>query len=145
MKQEQLALLVERLEIYAQRNPGVYRFRVALPAALGYFYLLMIIHLLLSIVGLTLYTGKINFLVLKVLWIPLVLVGLVLRSLWITIPEPDGRELNYEQAPKLFELVQEVRTMKRHYAALPQMSDLTLIHTGLQPGARSQPKDPEPF
>ncbi len=47
---------------------------------------------------------------LKVVWIPLVLVGLVLRSLWVTLPEPDGQELLTEDAPKLFDLISEVRS-----------------------------------
>ena len=48
--------------------------------------------------------------VLKILWIPLVIVGIVLRSLWITLPEPDGMELQREQAPALFDLIHEVTT-----------------------------------
>ena len=51
---------------------------------------------------------RFNWLMLKVLWIPLALVGLVLRSLWITIPEPDGRKLEREHAPALFDLIDEV-------------------------------------
>ena len=47
---------------------------------------------------------------LKILWIPLVIVGIVLRSLWITLPEPDGMELRRDQAPELFDLIHEVTT-----------------------------------
>jgi hypothetical protein len=38
----------------------------------------------------------------------MVLAGLVLRSLWITIPEPDGKELHHSHAPKLFDVVSRV-------------------------------------
>ncbi|HKY30073.1 MAG TPA: M48 family metalloprotease, partial [Pyrinomonadaceae bacterium] len=50
-----------------------------------------------------------NYITFKLVWIPLVIAGLVLRSLWVTIPEPDGRELQREQAPHLFDLVDEVK------------------------------------
>ncbi|HKY30339.1 MAG TPA: hypothetical protein VJM12_20575, partial [Pyrinomonadaceae bacterium] len=97
--------LIDRLESYAQRNPGAYRLRVGLLALLGYAYLLTVVVLLLLIVVLTLFYAKWNYITFKLVWIPLVIAGLVLRSLWVTIPEPDGRELQREQAPHLFDLV----------------------------------------
>jgi hypothetical protein len=60
---------------------------------------MVVVSVLLAIVVLTLVYMRINWVVIKILWIPLVLVGLVLRSLWITIPEPDGMKLEREQAP----------------------------------------------
>jgi Zn-dependent protease with chaperone function len=111
MKEEKFASLIHSLENFAAARPGLYRFRVGLLAALGYFYLLFIVSILLAIVGLTLFNLSFNWITLKILWIPLALVGLVLRSLWITIPEPDGASLTREQAPALFDLVSEVRTM----------------------------------
>ena len=99
-----------RSKSFAETNPGLYRLRVGLLAALGYVYLFVIVFILLAIVALTLFYVRFNWLMLKVLWIPLALVGVVLRSLWITIPEPDGIKLEREQAPELFDLVDEVRT-----------------------------------
>lgn len=49
-----------------------------------------------------------NVLMVKFLLVPLVLAGLVLRSLWVTIPEPDGKELRRDEAPELFALIDEV-------------------------------------
>ena len=109
MEENKIASLVRPLEQFAETNPGLYRFRVGLLAALGYVYLFVIIVILLAIVAVTLFYVRVNWLMLKVLWIPLALVGLVLRSLWITLPEPDGVKLQREQAPALFDLIDEVR------------------------------------
>lgn len=108
MDKESFESLIQRLEPFAQKNPGAYKLRIALLAALGYAYLLLIVLVLLTVVFVTLFYVRINFLIIKVLWIPLVLAGLVLRSLWITVPEPDGKELQREQAPALFDLIHEV-------------------------------------
>jgi Zn-dependent protease with chaperone function len=109
MKEENFASLIHSLENFAATRPGLYRLRVGLLAALGYLYLLFIVSILLAIVAVTLFNLSFNWITLKILWIPLALVGLVLRSLWITIPEPDGSRLTREQAPALFDLVTEVR------------------------------------
>ena len=108
MEEAQFAALIRPLETFAARKPGLYRLQVALLAALGYAYLLVVVTILLGIVVATLFYASFNWITLKILWIPLALAGLVLRSLWITIPEPDGRRLEREQAPALFELVDEV-------------------------------------
>lgn len=110
MKEDKFTSLIHSLESFAAAKPGLYRFRVALLAALGYVYLLLVVTLLLVVVAATLYFVQLNFAAIKILWIPLAMVGLVLRSLWITIPEPDGMRLTHDQAPELFDLVSEVRT-----------------------------------
>jgi Zn-dependent protease with chaperone function len=108
MKEDKLAALIRPLETFAAANPRLYRFRVALLASVGYAYLLLILAILVAIVAVTLIYGKINTITIKFLWIPLVLVGLILRALWITIPEPDGQKLEPEQAPSLFALIDEI-------------------------------------
>ena len=110
MEQSKFESLIKPLETLAAQNPGGYRLRVALLAALGYLYLIVVVTFLLGIVVVVVLYASINWLVIKVLWIPLVLVGIVLRSLWITLPVPDGMELQREQAPALFDLVHEVTT-----------------------------------
>jgi len=110
MEQSKYESLIRPLEARAAQNPGQYRLRVALLAALGYLYLLVVVTLLLGIVVVVLFYTGANFLVIKVVWIPLVLVGIVLRALWITLPVPNGVELQREQAPALFDLVHEVIT-----------------------------------
>ena len=114
MEQSKFESLIKPLEELAAENPGGYRLRVALLAALGYTYLLVVVAVLLGIVVMCVYyawaAASINWVIIKVIWIPLVLVGIVLRSLWITLPVPDGAELDREQAPALFDLVHEVTT-----------------------------------
>ena len=110
MEEAKFAALIRALETFAAANPRLYRLRVGLLAVLGYAYLLMIVSILLAIVAVTLFYVQFNWLTLKVLWIPLALVGLVLRSLWITFPEPDGMKLQREQAPALFDLIKDVST-----------------------------------
>jgi len=106
---DNLGSLIGPLESFAAARPGLYRLRVGLLAALGYVYLLLIVLILLALVAVTLSFVRFNWLAIKILWIPLALVGLVLRSLWITIPEPDGARLTQKQAPALFDLISEVR------------------------------------
>lgn len=109
MTRERFDFLVTRLEGYARAHPMRYRLRVALLAALGYTYLFLVVLLLLLAVGAVLWMGRINFIVTKLLWLPLVLVGAVGRALWVTFPAPEGHELRQEDAPRLFEMVGEVR------------------------------------
>jgi Zn-dependent protease with chaperone function len=109
MKEDKFVSLISSLETFAAAKPGVYRLRVGLLAALGYIYLLLVVMLMLLVVAATFFYLRFNWAAIKIAWIPLALVGLVLRSLWITIPEPDGIVLTREQAPALFDLVSEVR------------------------------------
>lgn len=108
MEDNKVAARIRPLEAFAAANPGLYRFRVALLALLGYLYLLVIVALLLGLVAGTVLYTRVNAITIKILWIPLVLAGLIVRALWVTIPEPDGKELKREQAPALFDLIGEV-------------------------------------
>ena len=127
MDEKKFASLVHSLETSAAKNPGAYKFRVGLLGALGYIYLLLIVSLLLGIVAAVLYlfvySGHFNAVLLKVLWIPLVLVGIVLRSLWIALPVPDGTELQREQAPALFDLSIPVLTLR--WGAPPRTTNVS--------------------
>lgn len=107
-EEDKLAARIRPLEAFAAANPQLYRFRVAMLALLGYAYLLGLVVLLLGIVAFTLYNVKLNAGLIKILWVPLVLAGLVLKSLWITVPEPDGKELQRHEAPALFDLIDEI-------------------------------------
>ena len=107
-EEDKLAARIRTLEAFAAANPQLYRLRVALVALLGYIYLLVLVVLLLGIVAFTLYYVRLNIVLIKILWIPLVLVGFVLKALWITVPEPDGKELERHEAPELFGLIDEI-------------------------------------
>src|SRR2546423_745106 len=111
---EDRSILIDRLEEFSRQNPKAYRLRVMLVAALGYAYLFAVVVTLLGFVYMVVWAmivaSTLNGLLLKVLWIPLVLAWLVLRSMWVTIPAPDGKEIHREQAPELFALITEVGT-----------------------------------
>lgn len=110
MQEKEYVALVEKLEVYSREHPSTYRLRVALFAALGYLLLFGVVGIVLLLVLGVLYIGKLNFLVLKILLIPLGLAAVVLRSLWIEFPEPEGVELKPEDAPRLFDLTKEIRS-----------------------------------
>ncbi len=109
MQEKEYVALVEKLEAYSREHPSTYRLRVALFAALGYLPLFGVVGIVLLLVLGVIYIGKINFLVIKILIIPLGLAAVVLRSLWIEFPEPEGIELKPDDAPKLFALTKEIR------------------------------------
>jgi hypothetical protein len=100
MNEDQIKLLIERLEPYAAQNPGKYRLRLTALAALGYAYLLSVVVGLLTLAFVILAYVRFNAITIKIAWIPLVIAWLVLRSLWITIPPPDGIEIKHDQGTR---------------------------------------------
>src|SRR5688572_17265475 len=102
MEEKEFVALVDQLEGYARDNPGTYKLRIALLAALGYAFLIGIVLVVLLLVLAVIYYARLNWLIIKILLIPLGIAGIVLRSLWVEFPEPDGHELRYEDAPRLF-------------------------------------------
>jgi len=109
MDEKEFVALVDRLEDSAHRNPGAYKLRVALLAALGYVFLIGTVVMVLLMLLAVIYVGRFNWLIIKLLLIPLGIAGIVLRSLWVEFPEPDGHELRYEDAPRLFDLAKSIR------------------------------------
>ena len=109
MEEKEFVALVDQLEGYARENPGTYQLRVALLAALGYVFLIGTVLIPLLLVLAVIYFGRLNFLIIKLLLIPLGLAAIVLRSLWVEFPEPEGHELRYEDAPRLFDLAKSTR------------------------------------
>lgn len=109
MEEKEFVALVDELEGYAHRNPGEYKLRVALLAALGYVFLIGSVVIVLLLVGVVVYFGRFNWLVIKLLLIPLGLALIVVRSLWVKFPVPEGHELRYDDAPRLFDLAKSTR------------------------------------
>ena len=109
MEEKDFVALVDQLEGYAGDNPGAYKLRIALLAALGYAFLIGIVLVVLLLVLAVIFYAGLNWLILKILLIPLGVAGIVLRSLWVEFPEPDGHELHYEDAPRLFDLAKSTR------------------------------------
>ncbi len=82
-----------------------------LVAALGYGYLFAVVIGLLVTVYVVIW-AMIAFghaFLFKLVWLPLVLAWLVLKSMWITISPPDGKRIHRDQTPELFDVIAEVR------------------------------------
>jgi len=111
MLEAQFRELVDELEVSAQHSEGGYRLRVALLAALGYAYVVVVVALLLGAVWLVfLATKDGRHLGLLKLGIPMALLALVgLRALWVRLEPPAGKPLTPEQAPHLFDLLGRIR------------------------------------
>ncbi|MDY6939367.1 MAG: M48 family metalloprotease [Cyanobacteriota bacterium] len=106
--------LVAKLEKFSKRNPGQYRLRVALFAALGYTYIFLVLAGLLGIIGLLIatiiFSKRINATFIKLLIFLLVPAWAIVQSLWVKFPPPQGIQLDRRQVPKLFALVDDLTT-----------------------------------
>lgn len=101
-----LGALVERLERSSARRPGAYRARVTALAVLGYGYLLGV--LVLVVLATVFVVMNLRGLALK-LAIPLVVViGAVLKAVWVTFPAPQGLPLDPRAVPQFFDAVRDV-------------------------------------
>lgn len=112
MTHEEYLEMVKRLEEFAGREPKKYALRVGLLAALGYAYVLGVLAALVALLyllfWLTYEGGRINFAVVKFGWVLVALAWVVLRALWVKMPAPEGIRLTRAQAPRLFELADEL-------------------------------------
>jgi Zn-dependent protease with chaperone function len=110
MNHEQFSDLVARLEPIARRDPRGYESRVILLALLGYGYLGLIILLLLAaLAGSALLIVKAAAIALKLIVIVGALVWMVLRSLWLRIPAPEGVRVTANEVPALFDMIERLR------------------------------------
>jgi Zn-dependent protease with chaperone function len=112
--QKQFDILVSKLEDFSKNHPGSYRLRVALFAALGYAYIFLILIGLLVLIGLIVlfivFSHSINAAIIKFAILLIIPAWVILRSLWVTFPPPQGLRLNRHQVPHLFALVDELTT-----------------------------------
>ncbi|HEX6047312.1 MAG TPA: M48 family metallopeptidase, partial [Pyrinomonadaceae bacterium] len=109
MEQNEFVSLVEGLEAYAREHPAAYKFRVGMLAALGYVMLLGTVLVVLLLIGVCLFFGAVNFVVIKFLIIPIGFAAVILRSMWVKFPKPEGHRLAQADAPRLFEVIQRIR------------------------------------
>jgi Zn-dependent protease with chaperone function len=110
MREKEFIALVNRLEVYERKHPAAYRLRVALLAALGYVILFGVLGLTLLFVAVIIYGRRLNLMIIAILLTLLALSAVIIRSLWIGFEEPEGQELASDEAPRLFELLNDVRT-----------------------------------
>jgi Zn-dependent protease with chaperone function len=111
MTTEQFVEMVGRLEEYAKREPAKYRLRVGLLAALGYAYILFVLltlALLVFLFGWWINPPKLNFWVLTFCWMLVVLAWLLVSSLRVKLPAPEGVRLKREESPDIFALADEL-------------------------------------
>lgn len=109
---EQFDVLVEKLEDLARQHPDRYRRRVGFLAVLGYLYMLAVVLALLSGVGVLIWfvvaLGRVNSLMVKLGFLLLIPVFIILRSLFVSFPPPEGVALSRQQAPTLFQMVDQL-------------------------------------
>jgi Zn-dependent protease with chaperone function len=121
LSQDQFDALVARLEAAAARNPGAYRLKLGAFASLGYLYVFGVLLALIAVcvmLGFAVVQGGAAVLVLKYALIPVVvLIGLVLRSLWVRLDAPRGLVLAPGDHPTLFAAIDEVRRSAKAPAA----------------------------
>lgn len=107
------ATLIDRLEARASRHPVLYRLQLAALLLLGFGYILFLL-----LASLVLTVGAVALVILskgwalklaKVLWVPVALGYMILKSLWVRIAPPDGRIVKREDAPALFRVIDEAR------------------------------------
>ncbi|NER36571.1 MAG: M48 family metalloprotease [Oscillatoria sp. SIO1A7] len=108
---EQFDSLVQRIERYARQKPAYYRFRVGLLAALGYAYVGFVFLLLCAIVwALRLAVLHLNaeYLIDRLNWITFLLALGVAKLFFFNFPRPKGLELNRQEVPELFDIIDEM-------------------------------------
>ncbi|WP_155749496.1 M48 family metallopeptidase [Scytonema sp. UIC 10036] len=112
LNQKQFDILIQKLEVFARKQPSGYKLRVALLATLGYAYIFAILAatltLLVGIVWLMLNTRSFNANAIKAI-IFLLAFGLILvRSLWVSFPAPTGLYVKRKDLPGLYAFVDEL-------------------------------------
>jgi Zn-dependent protease with chaperone function len=112
MTSQEFRELVERVEQYARTHRTAYRFRVGALALLGYAYVwtvLLVCLVILAILALIVMSSAGSVLLLGKLAIPVfVVIGAILRALWVTFPPPTGVPLLRRDVPELFGLIDEL-------------------------------------
>lgn len=115
LTQQQFEALVARLEKQASAHPSLYKIKLGAFASLGYVYIAAaLVVLLAAVAGMLaiLAMGK-AFIFAKVLIPLVVLIGVVFRSLWVTLHAPQGLELRRQDYPALFEAIDAIRRFAR--------------------------------
>jgi Zn-dependent protease with chaperone function len=112
---EESAKFAEEIELLKSENASSstgYRVRLALLGLLGYGFLVFVLLMVAGSVTILFFAAAqmhLGWVFLKLFWLPLVVAGIVVKSLWVSIPEPRGLELERKRYPALFEILDEVR------------------------------------
>ncbi len=96
-----------------KENPLKYKFKLFFIVLLGYCYLLSVLFISFSIIGLFVYLSIINTDLLRIaifLSIPLVFIILIIiKSLLIKVSKPSGIKLNAKEQPQLFAILKSLQ------------------------------------
>ncbi|MCC6443966.1 MAG: M48 family metallopeptidase [Armatimonadetes bacterium] len=116
MNREEFDSLVVQLEQKSKEEPGAYRTKVLLLAILGYAYIFLLLAVLLGLTALLVVLavkGRVRYFSFKAGAGLLALIYIVLRALWVRLPSPQGIVLTRQDAPALFEEIEELRQAAR--------------------------------
>lgn len=137
MERTEFSLLVGRLEREADDYPKLYAAKVAALAALGYASIAIVAAAILVacyyVFWPLLTEGRFRpMLAIACLFAIVTLVAIV-RALWVQLSEPSGLMLTREQAPKLFEviddLVESMRSVPVHSVAVSNEFNACIVQT----------------
>lgn len=125
MNQEAYENFVARVEADAERRPSVYRLRLGGLAVLGYAYVLAILALLLLVLagfGWMIVNGSGAAVAVKLGIFVVPLVWAVVTAMFVRMAPPVGRVITRDDAPALFDLVEDVRRR----TAAPQVATVLI-------------------
>ncbi|MBN3927964.1 M48 family metallopeptidase [Nostoc sp. NMS4] len=110
--QERFDRLIQKLEVFANKQPHLYKLHVAFLATLGYAYIFLVLAvtltLLVGIVFTMLNAHSVNAFSLKGLVFLLVFALVLVRSLWVSFPALTGLPLQSKDVPNLYSLTNEI-------------------------------------
>ncbi|MBE8964843.1 M48 family metalloprotease [Nostocales cyanobacterium LEGE 12452] len=110
--QERFDRLIQKLEVFANKQPHLYKLHVAFLATLGYAYIFLVLAvtlgLLISIIFLMLNAQSVNASSVKGVIFLLAFALVLVRSLWVSFPPPTGLPLQPQDVPNLYSLTNEI-------------------------------------
>ncbi len=106
--------LITRLETVERNKPRLYKLTVGLLALLGYTYIFFLLALLIAaltflVLG-VIHTKRIHSGMIQLIVLLLVPAWIILQSLWVTLPPPQGLKITRNQCPHLFSLIDELKS-----------------------------------
>jgi Zn-dependent protease with chaperone function len=112
---EQYCDLIARAQATAHSDPFRYKLQLALLAALGigYVVLLALLAVLCAVFVLGLILVSKSVLLIKLALLPLGFAYFLARTLWFRLPQPEGRRVTAAQVPALFAEIEQVRRAVR--------------------------------
>lgn len=137
MSDEQYESLVKSADELAKRDRSGYNLRVALLAALGYGFCLGFVGLFFGIAiffCIAMINSRAHYLGFKGALLFGALALLIVKALWVKLPPVEGRRITREEAPKLFEIIDEIS------AKLKTKIDLVVMNTQFTCAVEQRPR-----